>query len=617
MSTFDLICIGIGGTVGSGVFVLTGIIAREYAGPGVVLSWLIAGIGCSFSAMSYAELSTRIPSAGSSYAYVYCALGEFPAVIAAWCLSLEYGISGSAVARSWGDKVNAYMHSQLTTSSSSSGDGSDISNTTMYSWPLDDSKGFNLAAGLLQLAAVIVLLAGVDIGKFTVNFFTIVKMLLVLYMIVCGLMLFDSRNLSMGWAPMGYSGIVRGATSCFFGYIGYDEVCCMAAEAKDPHRTLPLAVFGTIAIVTVFYCLASLALVGMQDYTQINLQSGFSMAFKSRGWVWSQHIVAMGEIVTLPLVVLVSFLAQPRLMYAMADDGLIPRFFTETDGRGNLRKNIIASGMVCILIALFVPFLYLDDLISAGVLVSFNLTNCSLLMIRRSDPADATHTCSKLLMLYNALCVLFVFSFFYLTPPPPGSSTAMATFSTSSFYPIVFLLDVPLGLAIAACAWYLATRCPENLDPEGASQFRAIAVPYAPLAGILVNYLLLAQLSLWGLGLMVVYFALAAVFYFTYGIHHSIGNNSGWREVLRETNRYHSESDVQLHRSVGELEEDLGAGGGVGRDGRDGQGREEKIYLPSMAAAGTGSPQHYEPLGGNAGGKGGHLAMAEIQRKLS
>ena len=234
MSTFDLICIGIGGTVGSGVFVLTGIIARQYAGPGVVLSWLIAGIGCCFSAMSYAELSARIPSAGSSYAYVYCALGEFPAVIAAWCLSLEYGISGSAVARSWGDKVNSYVTSQIQS-------GTPTETPTHVFWPLDPSTGFNLAAGLLQLGAVCVLLAGVDIGKMTVNFFTIVKMLLVLYMIVGGLMLFDSRNVEMGWMPMGYSGVLRGATSCFFGYIGYDEVCCMAAEAKDPHRSLPRA----------------------------------------------------------------------------------------------------------------------------------------------------------------------------------------------------------------------------------------------------------------------------------------------------------------------------------------------------------------------------------------
>ena len=249
MSTFDLICIGIGGTVGSGVFVLTGIIARQYAGPGVVLSWLIAGIGCCFSAMSYAELSARIPSAGSSYAYVYCGLGEFPAVIAAWCLSLEYGISGSAVARSWGDKVNSYVTSQIQ-------NGIPTETPTHVFWPLDPNNGLNLAAGLLQLGAVCVLLAGVDIGKMTVNFFTIVKMLLVLYMIIGGLMLFDSRNVEMGWMPMGYSGVLRGATSCFFGYIGYDEVCCMAAEAKDPHRSLPRA--GMNAINTFCQCTLSI-----------------------------------------------------------------------------------------------------------------------------------------------------------------------------------------------------------------------------------------------------------------------------------------------------------------------------------------------------------------------
>lgn len=166
---------------------------------------MIAGFCCIFSAMSYAELAGRIPSSGSSYAYVYYALGELPAVIAAWCLTLEYGISGAAVARSWGDKLILWI--------SCCHEG--------FADLLDIGFGINIMAGLLQFVVMLVLLGGVTIGKLTVNFFTVLKMVLVLFIIVAGLAIFRSDNVS-DWAPMGSSGILRGSTAAFFGYVGYD-----------------------------------------------------------------------------------------------------------------------------------------------------------------------------------------------------------------------------------------------------------------------------------------------------------------------------------------------------------------------------------------------------------
>lgn len=370
LSLADLLAIGIGGTVGSGVFVLTGLIAHEYAGPGVVWSWVIAGFGCAFSALSYAEMASRVPSAGSSYAYVFTTLGELPAVLAAWCLTLEYGLSGAAVARSWGEKVVSWADS-----------------VGMEIWaPLDPGVGINIFAAALQAATVILLLGGVNIGKNVVNFFTIMKMVLVTFMIIAGLSLFRTSNVT-NWAPMGFSGILRGSTAAFFGYLGYDEVCCLAAEAKDPQNTLPKAVFGTIGTVTVLYSLAALALAGMMNYEDIDENSGFSEAFKDRGWKWAQQIVAVGEIVTLPLVVLISFIAQPRLQYAMAQDGLLPKLFGEVDSSGNLRNGIIFSGIILTVVALFIPFTYLDGMISAGVLLSFNLTNSALIVTQRHTAA--------------------------------------------------------------------------------------------------------------------------------------------------------------------------------------------------------------------------------------
>ena len=220
-----------------------------------------------------------------------------------------------------------------------------------------------------------------ELSKLTINFFSTLKVLVVVFIIVIGLMYFKEDNITI-MAPYGYGGIMRGTTSAFFGYVGYDEVCCMAAEAHDPKNDLPKAVFGTIGVVTFLYVMASLALVGMIRYDNAATENGFSSAFAYCDNDWAQQIVALGELVTLPVVVLVSFLAQPRLQYAMARDGLLPEIFGEVDKNGNLLMSILISGFLCTLIALFVPFTNLNDMISAGVLISFNLTNSSLIIIR-------------------------------------------------------------------------------------------------------------------------------------------------------------------------------------------------------------------------------------------
>jgi amino acid transporter len=345
MSLFDLLMFGIGGSIGSGVFVLNGLIAHSYAGPGAILSFLIAGLSCLFSAGSYGELSSRIPSAGSSYAYSYETLGEYAAVLAAWCLFLEYGISGAAVARAWGEKVNGI-------------DGIDTS--LIAEW--DDRYGINVFAGLLQLACVVILLCGVNVSKFFVNFFTVLKVVIIAFMIGYGYSLANVSNLRP-FFPFGAAGVLRGSAACMFSYIGYDEVCCLAAEAKDPQRNLPIAVVGTILSCAAIYCLATMALVSMQSYAHVSATNGFSTAFSANGSNAAAAIAVTGELISLPVVVLISFIAQPRIQYALAVDGLLPALFKHVDGKGNLRKGIIVSGIVCTIIALLAPFRYLNDMI--------------------------------------------------------------------------------------------------------------------------------------------------------------------------------------------------------------------------------------------------------------
>ena len=391
-TTFDLLCVGIGSTIGSGVFVLTGLISKEIAGPYTPLCWLVAGFASLLSAWSYAELSYKYPQSGSSYIYCYKLMGELPAYMSAACLTLEYGISAAAVARSWGEKLDVWTLSTFDINIMPSG--------SYGGWKI------NFPAALLQLVCVFILLLGVDLSKKMINVFTSLKVMLVLFMIICGFVLFNSDNLKITGGLYDGSGdigdqddsvnistggsmtaIFTGATTCFFGYVGYDEVCCLSGESKSP-KSMPLAVFGTIIISTILYILASLALVGMQSYHDINVDSGFSMAFTdqgTRGWKIIGQVTAIGELVALPLVVLISFLAQPRLLFAMAQDKLAPALFMRANDQGNLVESILVSGAAFTLLALLIPFSYLESMVSAGILINFNLTNIAYINMRWHD----------------------------------------------------------------------------------------------------------------------------------------------------------------------------------------------------------------------------------------
>ena len=278
LSLFDLISVGVGGTIGSGIFVLTGYIAHYYAGPATTLSFLVSGAAACCSGLCYAELAGRIPASGSTFAYAYVALGELPAVLAAACLTLEYMVSGAAVARSWGDKMVLWLHDELHWESAQK-----------YLAP-----GYNLnpMAGCMSVACVLLLMDGVKESKMVTNVITAIKVALVVFMIVGGFVLWNGSNLQP-FLPYGTAGVLRGATSSFFGYLGYDEVCCIAGEALHPERDMPRAVLSTLAILTLLYVLAALALCAMQPYQEMSDTSAFPSAFRYNGVEWAAQIAAV------------------------------------------------------------------------------------------------------------------------------------------------------------------------------------------------------------------------------------------------------------------------------------------------------------------------------------
>jgi APA family basic amino acid/polyamine antiporter len=501
LTLLDLVSVGVGGTIGSGIFVLTGFIAHHYSGPATTISFAISGLAACCSGLAYAELAARIPASGSTYAYAYVALGELPAVIAAACLTLEYAVSGAAVARSWGDKVGLWLRDEL---------GWESAETY-----LNPGLGLNPIAFFISAASVALLMDGVKESKFVTNIFTCLKVALVVFMTVGGFWLFDGSNMKP-FIPYGTAGVLRGATSSFFGYLGYDEVCCIAGEALNPQRDMPRAVLCTLSIVAILYVMAALALTGMQPHEQINDESAFPDAFRYNHVEWAAQIAAAGEVVTLPVVVLISSMAQPRLQLALANDGLLPGIFGRVDASGNLRMGTLISGSAMTLIATFVPFQYLDDLISAGILVAFSMTNACLILMRCDSPIDRPNFLINGLLTYSFLCFM----------------TGLLLSHTDSL--VGSALSISFLVATTGTALYISFKCPrsaifggsmnaESHPVEDGANFEAPGVPLLPCFGIFVNFKLISELDGSGLVFLLVYLGLAAGLYICFK-----RNSRGW-----------------------------------------------------------------------------------------
>ena len=298
LSLFDLTAIGVGGTIGSGIFVLCGLIANSFAGPATFLSWAIAGVAAMLSGCAYAELAARIPSAGSAYVYVYTSMGELPAFIVAGCLTLEYAAASAAVARSWGEKVIEWLVDDVGILENGSNFFTDFIVGKDYATKSTSSSSperiFNPMAFAISTVSVILLLKGVKESKAITNFFTITKVGVVVFMTVGGLILLKPENLSpLIPVQFGWAGVFRGATSSFFGYLGYDEICCIAGEAINPKKNIPYAILFTLLFSMFIYIVAALGLTGMQPYQEIDGIEGFPGAFSYNGVEWASQITAV------------------------------------------------------------------------------------------------------------------------------------------------------------------------------------------------------------------------------------------------------------------------------------------------------------------------------------
>ena len=517
LSLFDLWSLGVGGTIGSGIFVLTGYIAHQYAGPATVISFAISGLAAACSGMAYAELAGRLPIAGSTYLYAYVAMGELPAVLAAACLTLEYAVSGAAVARSWGDKVVLWLQKQW-----------NIPHSDLAPY-LDPGYGVNPMAFFISILIVALLLGGVKEAKRMSNIMTTLKVFLVLFMILGGFY-YGTTDHWTPFIPFGTPGIMRGATSSFFAYLGYDEVCCLAGEARYPQHDMPRAVLLIVATVAFLSMASALALTSLQPSTEIQDTSAFPAAFQSLGLTWAAQGTAAGEVITLPVVILISLLAQPRLQQALAKDGLLPQLFARVNAKGNLNAGIWVSGTLMTLLATFVPFGQLDDLISAGILLAFSMTNTCLVLLRCESPSSQPNILSKWLLCYNILCFLTTMM---LSSHVQSMSLAilfgLATLCTATLIWYKFPSSISFGFGGSMNQAPQQQQQQQQQEDMDMIFFTMPLVPLLPCLGTFVNWYLISQLEMAGLLLLLLYLGLATAFYLSFGAKHSVGNTCGWK----------------------------------------------------------------------------------------
>jgi APA family basic amino acid/polyamine antiporter len=401
----NLTALGIGAIIGAGIFVYTGRAAAQYAGPAIVLSFILAGIACAFAGLCYAEFAAMIPISGSAYTYGYATLGEFVAWIIGWDLILEYLFASSAVAASWSEYVVSFLKdigitippafaSAPYTHVVPSDAGWNIWRLFAEGWH-STGAALNVPAMLIVGFITILLVLGIKESATFNNIIVAVKLTVILTFIVVGAAYINPHNWHpfvpnpLGPGKFGWGGVVRGAGIIFFAYIGFDSVSTAAQEAKKPQRDMPIGILSSLAICTVLYVAVSLVLTGIISYTQLNVEAPIAAAIDSLGKpvAWLRPIIKVGAVAGLSSVILVMLLGQPRIFYTMSKDGLLPPMFSAVHPK--FRTPWLAqilTGVIAMLVAGLLPISLLGELVSIGTLLAFVIVCAGVFVLRFTDP---------------------------------------------------------------------------------------------------------------------------------------------------------------------------------------------------------------------------------------
>jgi APA family basic amino acid/polyamine antiporter len=390
----DLVALGIGAIIGSGIFVITGAAAAAHAGPAVVISFLIAGAAAAFAALCYSELAAMIPVSGSAYTYTYATMGELVAWIIGWDLILEYLIGASAVSVGWSGYATTFFMKVTGVELPAQWINAPLKWDAVSGSIEWTGNIVNLPAVAITLFMTIVLIVGVrESAKLNLGI-VFIKVSVLLVFIAAAAPFVRPEN----WHPFvpenqgtfgvfGPSGVFQAATVVFFAYIGFDAVSTAAQECRNPKRDLPIGIITSLSISTVLYIAVALVLTGVVSYTTLNVPDPIDVGVAATGYGWLQIMVDIGAIAGLSSVMLVSLLGQPRIFMAMARDGLLPAWAARVHPRFRTPYVTTAiTGSVCAVVGGLLPIEILSELTSIGTLFAFFLVSLGVMILRRKQP---------------------------------------------------------------------------------------------------------------------------------------------------------------------------------------------------------------------------------------
>ncbi|KAF5272171.1 hypothetical protein FQA39_LY01253 [Lamprigera yunnana] len=546
LTLLDLIGLGVGSTLGLGVYVLAGAVAKTVAGPAVCISFLIAAVASAFAGLCYAEFAARVPKAGSAYVYSYVSVGEFIAYIIGWNLILEYVIGTASLARGLSNYIDA------------------LSNYTMRRvferhLPVNVSylASYPDFFSFLLVAAITVLLAiGVKESTSLNNILTGLNLLTVSIVIISGSTKADPKNWFIpkedlpksgnygegGFAPFGVSGIMAGAAKCFFGFVGFDAIATTGEEAKNPQRNIPLAILVSLIIIFCAYFGIAIVLTMMWPYYDQDADAPFPHAFEKVNWPVVKWIVTVGAIFALCTSAMGAMFPLPRVLYAMGKDGVLFKFLSKVNSKTHtpLIATLVAGLLAGIMATVF-DLQQLIDMMSIGTLLAYTIVSVCVLILRYEDPTPYTVPSEPIKQNIFEIAMERYKKIFNLNmnKTPDSSTSAITNWSIICFvmtslilcfslkygyeyinlrYPLYFSSFIVLSL-IALVTVVIIGRQPSS---HVKLSFKVPWVPLIPCLSIFINLYLMSELDLPTWIRFSVWIAIGFLIYFIYGMSHSV-----------------------------------------------------------------------------------------------